>query len=263
MYLVTIENDNRASSFIQQIEVDQVYPLSIAEGLQTGEVFADDLDNPSCYLYWHYCGFAYLAGEYDEAFICEIKNKMHHPSRGHSGRLALEAGNDKRLEQMLLKDGTIQKNEQYLFEFKNPVTQNTLPEPGVDLLPIDSNNYEMMSGRIVPAFSWESKEQFLKHGFGYCLMNRGKFAACAFSAGISEEFVDIGVETAQEYRGKGYGKIVVSKMIEEILRRGKTPVWQCHVGNEISKRLAVSQGFQVRGVHPLYKWNGLDGVRSD
>lgn len=255
MYLVTRENYNRATDFIQHIEVDKVYPLSITEGFQTGEIFTNDIDDPSCYLYWHYCGFAFLAGEYDEAFICEIKNKMHNPSEGHSGRLALETGNNSRLEEIVLKDITIQKNEQYLFEFTNPVTESMMLETGVDLLPIDSNNYEILSGHIVPAFSWESKEQFLNNGFGYCLMNYGKFAACAFSSGISNKYVDIGVETAQEYQGKGYGKIVVSKMVEEILRRGKTPIWQCHVNNEASKKLAISQGFKVRGVHPFYKLN--------
>lgn len=253
MYLIKKEHYDRAADFIQHVEVDQVYPLSITDGLQTGEIFVNDIDKPICCLYWHYCGFAFLAGEYDEAFICEIKEKMHNPTGKHSRRLALETGNDRKLEQMLLKDIMIQKNEQYLFEFTNPVTQNMVSEAGLDLLPIDTNNYEMLEGQIIPAFSWESKEQFLKNGFGYCLIYNGKFAACAFSAGISDEYADIGVETAPEYRGKGYGKIVVSKMIEEILRRGKIPVWQCHINNEASKKLAVSSGFRVRGVHPLYK----------
>lgn len=253
MYPITRENYSRAVDFIKYVKVDKVYPLSITEGFQTGEIFTNDIVHPSCYLYWHYCGFAFLAGDYDEAFICQINEKMHHPSEGHSGRLALETGNDRNLEQILLSDITIQKHEQYLFDFTNPVKQNMQPETGVDLIPIDSNNYEVLSGHVVPNFSWESKEQFLKNGFGYCLMHNGRFAACAFSAGVSNEYVDIGVETAEEYRGRGYAKMVVSMMIEEILRRGKTPVWQCHVSNEASKKLALSQGFKVRGIHPLYK----------
>lgn len=253
MYLVTRENYKRAAEFSQSMQIDKVYPLSITDGFQSGEIFTNDIEHPACYLYWHYCGFAFLAGEYDEEFIDEIKHKIRKPSEGHSGRLALETGNDRALEQMLLKDSVIEKHEQYLFEFTNPVEQNAPLEAGIELLAIGQNQYEKLSGHIVPAFSWESKEQFLNHGFGYCLLHHEKFIACAFSAGISNDYVDIGVETVEEYRGKGYGKIVVSKMIEEILRRGKTLVWQCHVNNAASKKLAISQGFKVRGVHPLYK----------
>ena len=253
MYPIAKENYKYAAYFTRHLLGDKVYPLSITDGFQTGEIFTNYMDNPSCYLYWHYCGFAFLAGEYDEAFICDIKNKMHNPSEGHSGRLALQTPKDSKLDKMLMQDAEMGRYERYMFEFVSPVTQNMPLNEGLDLLPVDGNNYEILSGRIVPAFSWESKEQFLRSGFGYCLTHNGKFAACAFSSALSEKYVDIGVETDPEYRGKGYGKIVVSKMIEEILRRGKTPIWQCHVSNEASKKLALSQGFKVRDVHLIYK----------
>ena len=79
-------------------------------------------------------------------------------------------------------------------------------------------------------------------------------AACAFSSGISNDYVDIGVETAEECRGKGYGRIVVSAMVNETLRRGKTPVWGCDTRNEASMRLACSVGFEIVGTHEWYTY---------
>ena len=81
-------------------------------------------------------------------------------------------------------------------------------------------------------------------------------AACAFSSGVSKDYVDIGVETAEECRGKGYGKIVAYAMVKEILRRGKLPVWDCDTRNEASMRLACSVGFEIIGTHPWYKYEG-------
>ena len=64
--------------------------------------------------------------------------------------------------------------------------------------------------------------------------------------------MDIGVETAEECRGKGYGRLVSAAMVKETLRRGKIPVWDCDTRNEASMRLACSVGFKIVGTHQWY-----------
>lgn len=39
MYLVTRENYKRAAEFSQSMQIDKVYPLSITDGFQSGEIF--------------------------------------------------------------------------------------------------------------------------------------------------------------------------------------------------------------------------------
>lgn len=247
-----IDDYGKVAHLISEIEVDKVYPMSILEGYQSGEVWVDDTINPSFCLFWHYCGFAYIAGKYDDQIVSEIIEFMHNPSEGHSGRLALQTGIDERIQSMILKDEKVQKKEQYLFYFPEKKSDSLGVKYDFEIQPIDSANYALFSGRIIPAFSWESEEQFLKYGFGYCIMQDKQFVACAFSSGISDEYVDIGVETSEDFRGKGYGKIVAMAMIEEIFRRKKIPVWECDVTNEASRNLACSLGFEIRGTHPLY-----------
>lgn len=239
-----------AVEMAKQVAVDKVYPLSIAEGFQAGEIFADSAEHPRVLLYWHACGFGFTAGELHEDFVREIVGFMRNPRQNHGGRLALEAGEDAVLERLLLSDDHIRKQEQNSFAFVGAANDEILAD--TEILPITAENCGRLTGRITPRFSWDSAAQFLSHGFGYCILHEGEFAACSFSAGISRAYVDIGVETAERFRGKGYGRRVVSRMIAEILRRGQIPVWQCHVSNEASKRLAQSQGFVLRGTHPLY-----------
>ena len=47
-----------------------VYPLSIAEGFQDGNVIFSDGSKAA--LFWHYSGFAYLSGSVEESFLEKI-----------------------------------------------------------------------------------------------------------------------------------------------------------------------------------------------
>lgn len=237
---------------LEHYEIEKVYPLSIMEGLQGGKVYVNDKVNPSAALIWHDCGFANIVGEYDYDNICDIREMMHHPEKWDFVRMALQSGKDSRLEEMLLSDSAIHKRERYVFHYTGRDVE--APEPADCVLEeITAENYDLICGNIIPAFSWKSREHFLHNGYGYCLLRDGKFLACAFSSGISKDYVDIGVETAESSRGKGYGKIAALAMVKETLKRKKQPVWGCDTLNEASMKLACSVGFEVCGVHPWYK----------
>ena len=246
-----ISDHRKIIHLAEQIKTEKVYPLSITEGIQSGEIFVDNAEEPTAVLLWHYCGFANIAGNYDERFIEETRNMMHDPKDGHSGRMALQTDNDIRLRDMILSYPFASVHERYVFSFGGE--KYCIPKDmGSRVEEISSDNYELMTGRITPAFSWENKEAFLKNGFGYCLIKDGRMLACSFSSGVSKDYVDIGVETSEEFRGQGYGKIAAAAMVKETLRRGKLPVWGCDTRNEASMRLARSVGFEIAGTHPWY-----------
>ena len=251
MYFLSKANYSDAVEAVKKTSLDRVYPLSIAEGRQSGEIFADRAENPRCYLFWHACGFGFLAGEPNQTFLHKIAMRIQNPpANEHNGRLALETENNTALETFFHAYPTIEKKEQYQFKFAGTSPSPSLSD--IEIVPIDAENYKLLAGRITPPFSWDSESQFLQNGFGFCIFHAGMFAACAFSASISRDYVDIGVETAEAFRGKGYGKRVVYRMIAEILRRGQIPLWQCSTQNKISERLAYSAGFVLQEKHPLY-----------
>ncbi len=249
--MIKLTDYGKIDHLLNQIKIEKFYPLSIVEGLQKGEIFVDNDETPTAALIWHYCGFANILGAYDEGFIKETMKMMQDPPEGHSGRMALQAENNSRLEGLILKTPLVVKHERYIFEFAGE-KNDILYSKEAELKEITAENYGLMKGKIIPAFSWPDKEEFLKNGFGYCLIKDGQMLACAFASGISKEYVDIGVETVEECRGKGYGKIVSAAMVKETLRRGKSPVWGCDTRNEASMRLACSVGFETAGTHPWY-----------
>ena len=108
---------------------------------------------------------------------------------------------------------------------------------------ITRENVSMIEGRIIPSFSWESSEQFLKEGFGYIALDQEQVCAVAFSAAVSSMEIDIGVETHEDYRRKGLAAILTGRMCEHIAAIGKKPVWACSTMNKGSMSTALKCGF--------------------
>ena len=244
-----ISDYKKIERFLEQIHIEKAYPYSMIEGYQSGEVYVNDIDYPTAALFWHYCGFAFPTGDCTKDMKNEIYKMMLNPSEAHRSRFIIQADNDDPFTEAT----ALPRRERYIFSFEKPVHRISISANRARLCAITNENYCHLQGRIVPSFSWRNKAEFLKNGFGYCLRKGHDILACAFSAAVSGDYVDIGVETSETYRGNGYGKIVASAMVEEILRQGKTPMWACDTENEGSMRLACSVGFRIVGSHPWYR----------
>ncbi|MDE6764541.1 MAG: GNAT family N-acetyltransferase [Oscillospiraceae bacterium] len=219
----------------------KVYPLSVSQGFQYGDIFADLAVDFNAVLFWHYCGFAYLAGKPDKHFLEDVYKLMLNKN---SRRFVLMTDNEDTEKFFRLKDNVCIERR-YLFEY----TENQPPE--IPILPsgfkIREINLELLSeihGGIVPSLFWESFENFLKKGKGYCVCDGKNVAAWAFSAAVSSSEIDIGVETAEKYRGRGLAAAAAKMMIKYAFDSGKIPVWACHCNNSASKRLAEKIGFE-------------------
>lgn len=222
---------------------NQVYPSSIAEGIQTGDIFADHEDAPRAVLFWHYCGFGYLAGNADEHFLGEIYEDFLNAA---TDRRFLLITDDPAVIQYYSGKTNIRMNRRIECRFAERSIdrkEQRTPEKGVRIEQIDSQMLSRIEGRITPSFSWDSKERFLENGFGYAVLEKDEIAATAFTAAISSEEIDIGVETKEEYRKRGYARLLAERMCREILAQGKKPVWAHAEQNEASGKTAIGIGF--------------------
>jgi RimJ/RimL family protein N-acetyltransferase len=81
--------------FAENNTCNRVYPLSIAEKNQNGQIFIDSRDNPTHALFWHQCGFAYLSGKPNERFLAEIAALIRNEKRDNVRRFILPLDNNK------------------------------------------------------------------------------------------------------------------------------------------------------------------------
>ncbi len=116
---------------------------------------------------------------------------------------------------------------------------------------IDSNflkrtnhdNYDEIIGMINE--KWISGEVFLKEGFGFCLVKDNSIISWCISDYNIDNQCEIGVETDDEYRGRGYATIVVSEVLNYCKERGLRKVgWHCMDSNVGSYKLAEKVGFK-------------------
>jgi hypothetical protein len=64
---------------------------------------------------------------------------------------------------------------------------------------------------------------------------------------MGNEAQEIGINTLEAYRGKGYAKAACLSMISELLAKNICPLWSAHAGNAASEKLAYSVGFEKYG----------------
>ena len=222
-------------SSARAVATDNAYPLSISLGLQTGDIY--ESDDGKAVLFWHYCGFAYISGDPSDAFLDEVYDLMETGTR----RLILITNDDRVITYMNDHGVKIDHRIEYSYEGSAPVTINT---DRFRIVPVDEHNITKIKGRIIPSFSWESDEQFLKNGFGFVAMEYDNICAVAFSSAVSDEEVDIGVETYEEYRRNGLAAALAQKMCEEITAGGRRPVWSHAEANTGSRNTALKCGFK-------------------
>ena len=249
MEKVSKNNYRNYISWAKDNTANMVYPCSIAEGFQPGDIYVNDRANVKSVFFWHYCGFGYISGKASDELLGDIYSEMISGNNGR--RLVLITADDDVTAFFRDRDVLIDSRAEYSYlHLENAIGI------GTDMFrieKIDTNNISKIEGRIIPSFSWDSSEHFLKEGFGYIVLDHGRVCAVAFSAAVSSDEVDIGVETYENYRRKGLAGLLAGRMCEHIISIGKRPVWAHSISNKGSMNTALKCGFVQDRTNTLIK----------
>lgn len=228
--------------YIHEKSCGAVYPYSVAEGIQAGNIYTDG----DTVLVWHYCGFAFLYGKCERSAYERVYGQFLAKGSDLPRRFVLFVPDENALENFSGKAGIVAERR-YFYTYGSGEPGDISIPAGYENRAIDRELLERIQGRITPAFSWESGKRFLQGGKGFCVTAGGEPAAWAFSAAVSGREIDIGVETCDAYQRQGLASAAVQAMVLYIRETGKQPVWACHAGNIASQRLAERSGFVRTG----------------
>ena len=227
---------------------NRVYPCSIAEGFQSGDIYVNDGGDTETVLFWHYCGFAYISGTVSKTVL---DGMMDDVCRKSARRMLLITDHDFVIHYFVHRGKEIGKRVEYDYDCAGNTVKNYADidnHADIDIRRIDSGNIGAITGKVIPGFSWKNSE-FLKKGFGYAAFDHEKYAGVAFSAAISSENVDIGVEVDPAFRNRGIAAKLARKMCEETISQGKSPVWAHLESNAGSMRTAIRCGFAQKKIN--------------
>ncbi|MBQ5310922.1 MAG: hypothetical protein ILP19_02625, partial [Oscillospiraceae bacterium] len=170
---ITVRDPASYSVFAEMIVCGTVYPLSMTQGYQHGDIYTDG----RAVLFHHDCGFAFLSGTAGEDTLEAVYSLMD-----NCGRRFVLFSEDDGITEFLSKKPGIHTDMRYFYEYSG-AQKKALPG-GMELREIDSDIISALDGRIVPAFSW-STDRFLSRGKGFAVMCGDEAASWAFSAAVS------------------------------------------------------------------------------
>lgn len=266
---------------LSEIPYNTLFARSVLESKANGKVFVDNKDEPKTVLIAHSYGMSLLLGDtenlefnasladymlningdrlksewlqvYPEKWnikLGEILNeKIINCSKiaGDYTQQELDISIDKYRKSHIIQWGRVN------FEYKG-VNNNVNIASKYNIKLIDSNIYERLEGSVIPKYFWNSKENFLLDGIGYVIMNGNDIVSIAFSSCKLKNELEIGVETAENYRGMGFAKQVCQELLSYCQKNKYIPIWACKKENLGSYRLAKSLGFEESLILPYYE----------
>jgi len=112
-----------------------------------------------------------------------------------------------------------------------------IDEPLAEQLPSDIGNEYFFE-------NFQSVDDFLRRGIGFCILHQDKVVSAATSMAQSSKAIDIEIETVSDFRKQGLGTAVGAKLVSYCLEKRIEPRWLA--ANAVSERLALKLGY-VRG----------------
>jgi hypothetical protein len=249
---------------LKQVKFNISFALSVIEHEVTGKVYVDSYENPKTFYVVHPYGMSLLCGDYNNN---EFKRSFKDYALNTNGvRSEFEWMQvypntwDKTLSDLfvnlLVKEannidkketGIIELNTRVNFKFNKEkylnFKQEILPL-NCTIIQTDKDVFTKMKGSVIPSNFWDSAEEFLNKGMGFSLPYNNRIASTAYSAFVHKDKLEIGIETLDEFRGKGYAYYACSALIDYCIANGYEPDWACRLENTSSYKLALKLGFE-------------------
>ncbi|QIK60652.1 GNAT family N-acetyltransferase [Dysgonomonas sp. HDW5A] len=249
---------------IKSITNNNLFARAVAERVVEGEIFVDNVENTKSFYLLHPYGMSLLFGDSkNEVFNLAFKKYVLNENRSRKiieWMQVFPADWDAVLQD-LLRDNLvspssestsshdIEQNVRVNFKFNKEKflrgkLANKKSDPAVEILRTDREAFEKMTGTVVPLNFWNDAEDFINKGVAFSLYYDGKLASTAFSAYLHDDKLELGIETYDEFKGKGLAYKACSALIEYCIENGFEPVWACKRDNVGSYQLAQKLGFE-------------------
>jgi RimJ/RimL family protein N-acetyltransferase len=130
-----------------------------------------------------------------------------------------------------------------------------LPIPeGCALQPITAALFDRLSDRELVVASFGDRVPAPDEWFGFFLM-RGDEILCEAAAGCPAlGLIEVGVNTPQVHRRRGYATVTCAHLIRECEARGLVTYWNCNGANRPSVALAHKLGYRREQPYQLVAW---------
>jgi RimJ/RimL family protein N-acetyltransferase len=268
MYLIPETDYWKALLPLSKVKVNHWFALFVLEKRVKGKVYADDIHSPSAFYVIHPYGMSLLFGSSAKPeFLKRLKKYLLNSEGERQKAEWLQAwpgkwnsliseilGDQLVITDLPEMDRKVVQNIRANFRFDLKKYEKIRPAivPAYPVVPVTESLYGEMTGTVVPKNFWNSAGDFIKYGAGFAMITDGKPICMSYSAYIFDGILEIGIETAPGYRGKGLARAACAALIDYCIEKGYEPVWSCRLQNIASYELAKKLGFKPTVTLPYY-----------
>lgn len=258
---------------VREVSFNTLFAEAVIGHKINGEIFVDDIENPKTYYVVHPYGMTLLFGDSrNEEFNIDFRNyalNTHRIRDKHEWMQAFPNTWDTVLSKLfgdtliasydndkMRVQGIIELNTRVNFKFNKEKFQRLEKahlNSDIKIIRTNERVFREMPGTVVPAYFWETEKDFLSKGIGFSLYYKDKLASTAYSSCINDKQLELGIETAEEFRRMGFAKYVCQALISYCIENTYEPVWACRLENIGSYKLAQNLGFIPSFELPYYR----------
>lgn len=243
----------------------------VVQGYNPGCVFVDNKLKPKTAMVWSKAikGFYFVGDENNEEFNQSINSYIDKEITPRSLELNVEnfefSGTSKKWDRTLVhlfEHRNLTCSTQLTYKFKN-IARIELPTynlpPKYKLMEVrhclsknETKNKDFIESMILDW--WETIEDYLRYGTGYCIVNANQIVACCISSCVTQNEIGSHIITKDEYRKKGLAKTLISQYLYECKNKKLEPHWDCMESNLSSRKLAEACGYNRDFEYKLYSF---------
>ena len=249
---------------VTRLPMNHLFARAVLEGQVDGKVWVERGTEGLCHIVHPY-GMTLLLGEEDQLDWPRLQRHLHAcqdqaPDKWmqvSALRLA------ERLDPLLMAlnpDGpypALERHTRANFRFDARRYQESEPAAapieGAELRPMTVDDFALPGMTVSPHLFWRDAREFLSRGGGWCVEHERRAVTIAFCSFRFDDQLEIGIETAPEFRRHGLARWAARRLIDQCLDCGLEPVWACRKGNRGSHDLATSLGFLPTRELPYYR----------
>lgn len=273
MFLLDKELYKKVKAPLEKVKFNNLFARAVVEKQVAGTIYADQPENPETVYVVHPYGMSLLFGSTGNPdFNKSLRDYLLNTHKTRSKAEWLQAYPDawNSILADLLGEKLVRYNQESDNNTTEAVVQNTrvnfkfntdkyhdfkknLGRCDFDMVPVDRVLFRKMKGSVVPMFFWDNADDFCRHGAGFCVVTGGQPVSMAYSAYITRDQLELGIETSEKQRGKGLALHTCSALIDYCLANQYEPVWSCRLENAGSYKLAQKLGFEPVLTFPYYR----------
>ncbi len=226
--------------------------LSCIQG-HMGEAYVDNIDNPTVALLI-VGAFVFLSGDVNSEVAEELLLNIPKNS------LVIVDTNEWKNKIEKVYNGRYEKFDRYSFKKDAGYLDYNYIKGLMSELPADYElkkiDKEITRSKFFMEYldvfteQYESIEDFLNKGFGYCILHGERVVCCATSFSIYDGGIEIEIDTDREYTRRGLATVASAALIIYCLDRGIYPNWDA--ANLTSVALAKKLGYVMDRPYDTY-----------